>query len=204
MPEFTPFTIPQSITEFGEGTPTTRVPEGNYLLELDSIVPGLNRTTNEPFISFRTKIVDGPIGLTPQGAGLPVWSMSTFGDERAWAAGRMLNAVGFDVKTLAGVQIRDMEFFQKLFQGISQACKGRRFGATLTDYTGGKVPTSQIQNPFSVAEFEAQKAAASAQAASQPPSAPAANGKAPEPTAADAAIQNDLASLLAGATQANP
>lgn len=202
MPEFKGLTISVAITEFGEGVPSTHVTEGNYLLELDSLV-GSMTNDGDAFISFRTKIVDGPIGMEPQGAGLPVWTMCAFSEKREWATGQMLNAVGIPPAALVGRSFpatpAGFDLFKTTCQTLGQQTKGRKFGATLTDYTGGKVPTSQIQRPFPTAEFEAQKTAAEAARPAQPPSPT--NGSAPAAGVSDADLQNQLSALL---TQSTP
>lgn len=173
MVEFRGGVIPQSITEFGESTPTTLVTEGNYLLEVGGLVAGMNRTTGEAFASFRTKIVDGPIGLPQEGAGMPVWAIQSFFEAedpsktRAWAAGQMLAAMGLtleEIGALRGVKfpggVQGYKMFQAFCQNLSKQLTGRRLGAVLTTYTGGRSPVSQISRPFSATEFLAQKAVA--------------------------------------------
>lgn len=203
MAEFQGGKIPPQITEFGEGTPTTRVTEGHYLLELTSINGGSRRDDGEGFQTFRLRIVDGPIGLAPEGIGLPIWrTTSPFDPERVWATGQTYGALGCsaeEITALVGYEFpagqQGLKLFQEFCSALGSQLKGRRFGATLTDYTGGKIPVSQVSRVFSTTEYEAMKAAAGASPAAPQPSS-ASNGAASQ--VPDEEVQSRLASLLGG------
>lgn len=207
--------IPPSITEFGEGAPTTLVTEGNYLLTLTDIQAGMNRTTGDGFVSIRTLIADGPVGLPPEGAGKPLWTIQNpfLPDDpsksRAWAFGQMLAAIGLPMETIASLGGKQYaagpagyQQFQAICQALTQALKGRKFGAVVTTYNGSQGAVSQIARPFSAADFENQKAVAGTRPAAQPSSAPAPANGAAAAQVSDQALQEQLGALLQPAAPA--
>lgn len=210
MAEFKGGVIPDSISEFGEGTPVTLVREGVYLLEITDIVGGMTRDTGDAYASFRTRIVEGPVGQDPDGPGLPIWAMQNFFEaddptkSRAWAAGQMLSMAGLSMDVINALKGKryaagDAGFqqFKGLCAALGKTMKGRRLGAVITTYhptTAGRSQQSQIARPLPTAEYEAQKAVAASRPAAQSPTPPPPNGT--QPQASDTAIQDQLAGLL--------
>lgn len=150
---------------------------GYYLLEVADLKPSAEDNADKDE-SWRwvCRIIDGP-----ENQGRTYNFFGTFKKDAQFTNASALNAIGGPALVGQMRQVGRIDTYQKfetLTRGVAVATKGKRFGALIGDgrpYNGQ--PTSDIQEYFPAAEYEARKASApQVQAMPAPSGTASANG----------------------------
>lgn len=149
MAPFTRLDIPDSFGDAGTGARRIHVPEGDYLGEIQAVVPSPESVDAEKaFFSYRTLLVDGP----QQGVGQVYAHMASFGDTAGWTH-NIVAAAGVNPASLKGKKSLDYAAFCGIATALDKALKGRKVGIVMADNTYQNTVTSRAVQFYPAAQF---------------------------------------------------